>query len=319
MDVFFEGAVSVDFFFILSGFVIAYAYLDKVQNCDIDSLTFLRYRIYKLFPVHVLFWIAAVFLNERWGGHISLRDFFCGLFLMQSYIPQNYYVFIGNGVSWSVSTEFFFYVYFAVTVCGRRYSKEERMKSAMLLLLGVILMSFFYGGQIDIAPWLFYINPLFRLIDFLAGILLYEYGDRIWKRFPEIDGTIMEVVVCILFAAWVYVSIAFGIFKQAKFETFWYLLPCTMLVGVFSKEKGLLSRILSADLMQILGRSSYGFFLSHQIVLRVVRMLFLEQMTDLQWMLFFSFTGFIFSWILSIAVTEWVEEPINGYLRRKYR
>lgn len=109
------GYLAVDFFFILSGFVVAHAYEDKVLE---GKLTFSRFavaRIARLYPLHVLTMFIVFFLNALLT-HMTQGDwtklnyydyafysFFTNLFLVHNIGLDDKYAF--NGVSWSISVE----------------------------------------------------------------------------------------------------------------------------------------------------------------------------------------------------------------------
>lgn len=56
-----EGFVGVSFFFVLSGFIIAYNYQEKLKDNKIDKRTFWVARIARIYPLHWLtLFIAAI-------------------------------------------------------------------------------------------------------------------------------------------------------------------------------------------------------------------------------------------------------------------
>lgn len=94
-----EGFVSVNFFFLLSGFVVQYAYKDRLLNKKTGSIEFLFNRLAHLYPTYLLFFVGA----------IQSSGFLLHLFALQSWIPiaPQDLAFKWNGLAWAVSTEIF--------------------------------------------------------------------------------------------------------------------------------------------------------------------------------------------------------------------
>lgn len=66
-----EGFVGVSFFFVLSGFIIAYNYQEKLKDNKIDKRTFWVARIARIYPLH---WLT-LFIAAILGSYVSYRYF----------------------------------------------------------------------------------------------------------------------------------------------------------------------------------------------------------------------------------------------------
>lgn len=318
MRYFFEGAVSVDFFFILSGFVITYSYLSKVQNREISSGTFLFNRAAKLYPTHIVMWIICIIV---YGGttyfisNMSTKQFWVGAALLQSFIPGDpaEWAFWGNGPSWSVSTELFFYVSFVFLV---RLSNKER-KAIWGGLVGIVLLnSILLGNATPIAGWLYYINPLFRLLDFLSGMLLCEWMESLsWRPETSASATRLEIVSLLVLSVFVVVSVTSGCFSNPRFISYYYLFPCVFIIFAFSFNQGMISRFLGTKLFQVLGNCSFTFYLVHQFALYIVKRMFGIQIVDLSTMFLCAAGGFIIALIASVLLHYCFEKPVDQFAR----
>ena len=82
----------------------------------------------------------------------------------------------------------------------------------------------------------------------------------------------------------------------------------SLLLWGLVKEKNLITKALSSSLMQLLGKSSYVFYLIH---VSFVGAIINRWITDCY---IFQFIALI---IISIGLFKFIEEPLNNYIRRK--
>lgn len=76
-----EGFVGVSFFFVLSGFIIAYNYQEKLQTGEVSRRTFWVARIARVYPLHWLTLCIAVVLGNyvTASGYLDwLKHFIAG-------------------------------------------------------------------------------------------------------------------------------------------------------------------------------------------------------------------------------------------------
>ena len=130
-----NGWLMVDFFFVLSGFIIAYNYQSKIISLK-SLLIFQTKRFLRLYPIHLiflfvwLFWFVLQFGYEKYTGNIgtnpafdedSLKHFIHNIFLLQNIVSDKLSY---NTPSWTISAEFYTYLVFGtlLLIC-RNYSK----------------------------------------------------------------------------------------------------------------------------------------------------------------------------------------------------
>ena len=138
----------VDFFFVLSGFVISFAYWDRLKDWGGLKLFALR-RFARLWPLHVATLLPLVVLNLVWLARgraafqlpDSWQTLVGNLALVQGFISPKY---SWNGQSWSISVEFWTYFVFAA-LCLWLPRKYARPAAAAVVALSAIKMLFFFG------------------------------------------------------------------------------------------------------------------------------------------------------------------------------
>lgn len=167
------GACGVSFFMILSGFVMSAGYGDKVLQPDFKKKEYLLKRLIRLYPLHVLCLLGFLVLNM---SHLfSLKEvvkLLPNVFLLQSWIPVESVYFSGNAVSWCLADMMFFYAMFPLMIGLLRRGGLSKICCWLIpVLLGYFFIMFLLPDVY--CHRLLYISPIFRLLDFFIGILLY--------------------------------------------------------------------------------------------------------------------------------------------------
>ncbi|MDR3349856.1 MAG: acyltransferase [Acidaminococcales bacterium] len=307
-----EGSIGVTFFYILSGFVIAYSYQNRLADKEMTPGTFLFCRWAKLWPTHVVTLLAALFLYNK--NFTVKPELLANFFLVQSLVPYSEYFFSYNGVSWSISNEMFFYGCF----CLLAFLPGKRIAQIFIGLLLAIAAVGFYPGQEfwgDYTGWLLYINPFFRIIDFLAGIMLFHIRRA---RFPGLDGraaTCWELLSVFVLAVFVLFGVRFDVNGYLRGDLY-YLLPMCLLIFIFSLDKGAISRLLSHPALVFLGESSFCLYMVHQPVLALLKRAFGAQLHTVGDMLVLAAFAAVAAVTLSALLHVFYEKPLHGCLKK---
>lgn len=159
------GALGVDFFFVLSGFIIATVHWRDIGN-SARLPTYLYKRFVRIYP---LYWIVffAVWALALLMPNLSVPNDFVSVFNAAVLLPQDPKVVGGTGapviiVAWSLQYEMLFYTFFALLIANKN--------------LGLVAAGLFVGWLV--AGWLFewrvplgFLVPM-RLMLFAAGMLV---------------------------------------------------------------------------------------------------------------------------------------------------
>lgn len=257
----------VDFFFVLSGFVIAWNYGSRLDSWQ-GVKRFLILRVGRVYPLHIfmLFCFLAyetVKLVHGLGrptpsptftGETAPIAVLTNLFLVQSLNLHDSLTW--NGPAWSISTELWAYVVFAVV------SVWLGVRNWMLLVAAVaapvVLLQVSKTGM-DVT----YDYGLIRcLFGFAVGVACC----RIYRRWPRAGSGlgvgVMTALECLMVAAVV-------LFVAAAGKSNWSLLAPFMFalaVLVFAAEQGLLSRMFGLPVLKWLGQLSYSIYLTHVFI-----------------------------------------------------
>ena len=171
------GVVGVSFFFLLSGFILTYNYVDvfSVHLARREYWKFLWDRLTKIYPVHCAITVAMIPLQFQSPNlPLDWRAAPVHLLLAQCFWPSPqppFYSYL-NVPSWSISCEWFFYLCAPLVL----YALAGRyLRVALFSLLAVYACAFgwFVAGSSDVSK-LFYVSWFApsRLPEFVTGVML---------------------------------------------------------------------------------------------------------------------------------------------------
>ena len=157
---------------ILSGFVLAWSWRDGD-----GARSFFRRRAARIIPAYLLtaFFGVAVSAHGR-GIAIWLVQAIFTFTLLQSWIPSWLWYMAGNGVSWSLSDEVFFYSVFPMLfqrLRGLATRTAVRWPGGSAALWRRFTQSWcIHDDDSGLRFWFTYVFPVTRLLEFIAGVLL---------------------------------------------------------------------------------------------------------------------------------------------------
>jgi len=282
---FFDGAyLFVDFFFVLSGFVMSHAYADRLGSGREVAVFILR-RFGRLWPLHVTV-LALMVVGEvvklvmvehyhlivgqlPFSHGTSTSDLAYNVFLLHSLGLVNHVSW--NVPSWSISVEFYTAILFALctsTLGNRTWGLAMVLCaiSASVILMGsphekVMDVSFDYGLPRCI-------------LGFFAGHLTY----RLFQLRAFNMSTLAE---CVTLAG-------VGLFIALAGTSPWSVaapLMFSVAVYVFAVQSGAISAFLARPVFQALGALSYSIYLLHIFtgILLVTAIRYGERMLGVGW------------------------------------
>jgi peptidoglycan/LPS O-acetylase OafA/YrhL len=261
----------VDFFFVLSGFVLSHAYFHRLDNVR-DAVDFIIRRFGRLWPLHVV--TASVLIGYelvRLAGnlvmgrpliHIAVArepitgtlSIVANALLLNSMGLQQWFAgkFEWNFPSWSISVEFYTCVLFAlVSALG------GKQKNRILLTLCILAATNgIFGSHFSAAPW----APFGRgIYGFMIGHFIYWIYARVKPSMPIF--TFLEAVTIVVTVVFVSTALVGSPLLSAAPIIF------GLTVFIFAQEAGAISRLLNLSFARKLGDWSYSIYLVHYLVL----------------------------------------------------
>lgn len=311
--VFYELSIGVSFFFILSGFILSHSYQSRLLSGNTSNASFYQARFARIYPLHFVTLIAAIPLSLPLLGRIGIlawaARFLNNLTLTQSFVPVHDVYFSFNAPSWSISCEMFFYLCFPLLVRWLAKPGKAVFLTFALLVIG-LLISMLVVNKEAAHAW-FYVNPFIRILDFILGILLYQGAAWLRRNYLITRFTRLELLSLVLFMA--FFACHEWIPEVFRYAVFYWIPMCTLIL-VFSFQGGWFSRQLSSKALVYLGEISFGFYLTHLLVIQYINLLNSKfHLVSSNWLL--TAIQFALALGLSIASYHLLEKPANRWLK----
>lgn len=265
------ASAAVAFFFVLSGFVLTWSY-----RPNDTTPRFLRRRLMRIVPVHVVTWTIAIVSLIAFGAEVGLWQSLSNLFLMQAWIPDNSFLDSANGVSWSLSVDLLYYLTFPVLIFLALKIKENRLWLAVIATVAlVILMPLVSKTFLPSTPqwlwgegaswtqiWFVYLFPPVRLLEFFVGMLLARIVmTGRWIGFPLVGAVVLTVIGYVLttLSPW---SFLYN-YAASMIIPIALLVPAAAVADIKGRKTW-----VSGKKMFFLGDLTFSFYLVHDLVLK---------------------------------------------------
>ena len=315
-----EGYIGVTFFFLLSGFILTYNYYERFQEVNWFSVRkFYRARLARIYPLHFLTLMMAtvflipLFVSAPWevtySGVINL--------LLLHWVHVSEYTGVFNGPSWSLSCEVIFYALFPFLswFFWRMFSKKSVSRLVAVVVATFVVYAVLVWWWRDVPNnWsLLYSSPLFRIADFIIGMLLAVIflKHRVVRKVPKRDigwFTLLEMICVTSFAIQVWLSPA--VHQSLRFSVY-YLPVMAIIIYVFAQQGGLLSRWLTARELVFLGEISFSFYMIQGLVVRLFIYLSIIESQPLV----VALLAFVITMVLSIVTYHYYENPLRYWFK----
>lgn len=258
---FFRGShLFVEFFFVLSGFVLSHGYTLK---SDLNFKSFLVSRTFRLFPLHIFMLIifilleigkliaynsGFVFNNIPFAGNNGINEILPNILLLQSWLPNTISL-SWNYPSWSISIEYYMYIIFFATLL---FSHNK-----ILIWLTISLVAFYLiGTETKLG------SDIFRgLSCFFAGVITYHLHNRV-SRYINLKPIYFHFIeFCLI------LSVIIALSLEVEYKSIIASFIFCVVVFFFALEKGFVSVFLKKDIFLYFGKLSYSIYLVHAAIL----------------------------------------------------
>ncbi len=264
-----HGNLAVDFFFMLSGFILAHVYMPQFMAGSFNYLSFIKNRLARIYPMHVATLLASVALlvlmnifnlgtaENNLAEASDLPAYFLMLHAWGVIDSLNF-----NYPSWSISAEWLAYLLFPLFMMPALFLRSRPaaiLLPALALFTLLALMSpSILGEKLTELTWNFGILRI--LPEFAMGIGLYLLGRR--HALSPAATTGIFVISLLL----VFVNAAL----DGQPELSVLLFAMVILASAeMSRNQAAPIRFLANRSLVYLGEISYSIYLVHSLVYTV--------------------------------------------------
>lgn len=308
-----ELHIGVTFFFVLSGFLIAYRY------SEMNSFSFRKYLINRFARIYPIYFVLTVITFISFNS-FSTNDWtllFLNLSFLRGFFEQINFSLVAQG--WSLTVEETFYFLAPIFFL---FLKKTRMAFILIpilsILFGISIHIIFkdlkIGGFFESTEFVFVYTFFGRVFEFTAGMLL-AYIVKSNIQLPKMS-LYFGLFFCFLSIFALFRLQGNGEYNSGILTNKGKLINTLILpfLGIIPfyygliKSNSLLSRLLSSNIFQLLGKSSYVFYLIHIGVIHSLIGRYIS--TNI-------IINFVSTQVLSVLIWRYFEEPVNNFIRKK--
>lgn len=331
-DFFRNGYLWVDFFFILSGFIMTHVYIgDFLLRVNFSSYrSYLFSRFARIYPLHIF--ILSLFLgleiiktflttNSTFTGKFNLTALFANIFLLQAFdlnCPPFFWCnTYWNEPAWSISVEFVIYCIFPFLLFFLLNNSEKNdLIIYIFSLFSILLLIIFTRGNLDS---IIGIPSIARCgLECVLGIITYKvYRRDNYKKYFNLN------LLAIIAITWIIIIMNYYWHHLRSLHD-WLILPAfsLLILAVSVTNNGVISKTLNSRLMLYLGTISYSIYMVHWFFQELLKIFWIYKFHHVFGKSFTEYEAltslgvFLMMSILAASLTyRFVEVPMRNYLK----
>ena len=344
-----EFHIGVSIFFVLSGFLITYRYYNNFRLTKEWFKQYLKNRVARIYPMYFLLTIAA-FVYYFFTGDLSITkgsgNPIALLVLNVTFLRGFFYQYWDTGIAqgWSLTVEECFYFSAPIIfLIAKKYGKLYIQPVVITLFAILMVLVFrnvnwhgFFGNFTFVLLFTFF----GRCFEFFVGVQLARYviknGFNRTNKFNFTYSGFATIFVCVFIMAMQPITKPWiaGLESPIGIITNNYLLCIAVALFFYGllTENTLAKKILAKPFTELLGKSSYIFYLIH---LGWLFNLFHSLFDSLNDKIFPLYDRLGFDWhspfesdtlnlvymfiilnAISVLLFKRIEEPLNHYIRK---
>jgi len=304
-----HGFLAVDFFFCLSGFVIGYAYDDRIAKTGV--LEFFKSRIIRLHPLVIAGSVLGLlaFLFDPFGGHTEVYSagrimlvFLCSILLIPFPVlaDRSFNLFGFNAPAWSLFWEYIANIVYALVLyrLRRGYLWVFTVISAAALCLVCYRSNNLLGGWSGPTFW----DGAARVsYSFLAGLLIYRSNWIIKNKLGFIGLALLLFLAFMMpFTEWNWIT-------EPLVVLFYF--PLLIALGAGATLKSAIKKVCAFS-----GKISYPLYMTHYAVLWMFGHYYTAHKPGTMQLTFIIISGIILLTGFAYAVMMAYDMPVRKYL-----
>ncbi len=343
------ACVGVILFFVISSFLLALLMTREYYETNrINLVSFFIRRILRIWPLYFFiigiaylelapwgllsFWPFSPIPSETWLRLMNrLWTYFCfisnwdlafykfnGLF---DAIPHEF------TILWSIAIEEQFYLFFPfMMILWFKFTHLRVWIPTTLICIAILTRYLFVHYPVQLAPpgmgGMYYCTLTYLdvfVYGAMAGMMFYRDKTKtgILHKMLHLPGFGLILATILLVLSWVWrndVLYPYSVLCIIAYHLFGFILAIGIL-WILAHPSAVISRLLRSSILRFLGSISYGIYVWHLIVLRIINQLFMHGIQEglyqhIGLMKYFPLICFLFLTILLASITYFlVEKP----------
>ena len=284
------GFLGLDFFFVLSSFLITWTIFEEYQNSkSFNFKNFFVRRTLRIWPLYFLIvllgFLTYFFSNVYFNQTISVIPniiYFVG-FILNFYIIKNGQEFLFFLVFlWSIAVEEQFYLFWALIL---KIARKYFIVITTLLIICSLIFRWYYihdSNQL-------YFNTISIFSNFgIGGLFAYlVFKTRLQNSITLLSKKTIVIVYLLLLLSLIFFQEIFSLPFLVIFQKLWFSLLFVFIILEQSFSTHSFLKVKNIPLINYLGKISYGLYCFHGVVITILIKL-LEQLhfTETYWHVF---------------------------------
>jgi peptidoglycan/LPS O-acetylase OafA/YrhL len=303
-----RGYLAVDFFFLLSGFVIWLSWSERLRDGAGAVPEFLKRRVARIWPLHLVvlgFGVALALLLRATGR--GTPDFPFAELPLHVVLLQNWgftSALSWNVPAWSISCEFGAYLLFpwlTLAIDWRRVATPAILAAIGALLL-LLHATFAMHGWDSLDREIPRLGPIRCFLEFASGSAICALWLR-WKSQWRAPALVSAAFTILVLAAWLAGRLPETLAAPATFSA---------LLLVLALTAGRSGNPLEGRVLHYLGEISYATYLGHFLLWFAFKLVFVSDIGAVGWPLIALYLALVLA--SSAALYHFVERPAQRWI-----
>lgn len=315
------GPVAVNYFYILSGFIMAIAYYRPQQKDSFNKGKYWLARFARIYPVYLLALLLIVVAKYKTLGDDPL-SLPLHLTMLQAWVPS--YPITLNTPGWSLSVEALFYLCFPFLLFSiYKHGTHRLIIFAVLLwvITQIIVLglhnSEHYVAKSLLHDFLFY-NPLMHLNAFIAGFLTGAWFKTKPLKPLKYNSLWLFFSIILIVLLLIYRPSIESIIGIKIAYTNGLIAPVFLLfIVLLSQQTGSITSILSNKWLILLGEASFSLYILQKPLHGIYDKLIASRISLSDELHFYIFLVLLI--ITSILSYKFFETPMRKFINKRYK
>ena len=344
-----EMHIGVSIFFVLSGFLITFRYYNSFHLTTDWFKQYLKNRVARIYPMYALLTICAFiyFFITKDPAITKGNDNPIGLLILNiTFIRGFFYQFWDTGIAqgWSLTVEECFYfsapIIFLIAKKYNKFYLQPIVLTAFAVVMVLIFRRVDWYGFFGNFPFVMLFTFFGRCFEFFVGVQLARIVlNRGFERTNKIAYTyigFLLMMLCVVVMAFQPIPAGWAAGVESNtgiiVNNYFLCLAVALFFYGILTENTLFKKVLALPFVELLGKSSYIFYLIHLGWMYTLLHGYFDNLNDYAFELYdkwgvnwrspfeFDMLNVLYAFIIlnaiSILLFTTIEEPLNHYIRK---